>query len=203
MNTDFTEDGLRRVMISALQHYSYCARQCALIYVEQTYEQNIYTLRGDMAHERVHDAAQSETRDGVRIERGLPLWSERLGLSGAADVVELEGEPIERVTPIEYKQGGRHAQRHDDVQLCAQALCLEEMFGVKIERGYIYMHAQRKRREVVFDEALRALTERLVREVRALLSASHVPPPAADARCERCSLIDACMPHVIKRGGAT
>jgi CRISPR-associated exonuclease Cas4 len=197
---DYTEGGLRRVTISALQHYSYCPRQCALIHVEQTYDQNIYTLRGDMAHERVHDAAQSESRDGVRVERGLALWSEVWGLVGQSDVVELEGERATlRITPVEYKQGGRHAARHDDIQLCAQALCLEEMFGVHIKRGFVYQHQQRKRREVALDAALRALTARTILAVREQLERGAVPPPVADARCPNCSLIDACMPYVINR----
>jgi CRISPR-associated exonuclease Cas4 len=197
MDQDYTDGGLLRVSISALQHYSYCPRQCALIHVEQTYDQNIYTLRGDMAHARVHDEAQSERRDGVRIERGLRLWSEAWGLVGQADVVEFEGS---RITPVEYKQGGRHAERHDDVQLCAQALCLEEMFEASITRGFIYQHQQRKRREVALGDArLRELTRGIIEAVRGMLERMEVPGPVADGRCARCSLIDACMPHVLAR----
>ena len=117
---------LLQVPISALQHYVYCPRQCALIHVEQTFDDSVFTQRGQQLHERAHEAS-SETVDGVRVERAVPLWSERLGLVGVADVVEFDG-PV--VRPVEYKAGRRKPGRHDDVQVCAQALCLEEMLGI-------------------------------------------------------------------------
>ena len=119
----FTEEEF--VMISALEHWSYCPRQCALIHVEQTFDENLYTLRGRAVHKRV-DEPVVEEQAGVRIERALPLWSKALGLIGKADVVEFHGETV---YPVEYKHGPHREQEHDDLQLCAQALCLEEMTG--------------------------------------------------------------------------
>ena len=182
-------------MISALEHYSYCPRQCALIHVEQVFDENLYTLRGKRTHERAHDASEGATEEGLRIERGLSLFSERLGLVGKADVVEFhpDGTPY----PVEYKSGPRRRSRHDAVQLCAQAMCLEEMLGCEVPRGAVYHHASRRRRQVVFDEGLRSLTEEIVRAVRGMLLAATVPPPVADARCPKCSLFDACMPFAL------
>ena len=182
------------VMISALQHYSYCPRQCALIHVEQVFDENLYTLRGRRVHERAHDTDRA-LEDGVRIERGLSLFSERLGLVGKADVVEfsLGGTPY----PVEYKSGPRRGSKHDDVQLCAQAMCLEEMLERDVPRGAVYHYASRRRREIGFDEVLRSLTEEIVREVRRVLTTATVPPPVADARCPKCSLFDACMPFAL------
>ncbi len=182
------------VMISALQHYSYCPRQCALIHVEQVFDENLYTLRGKRVHERADDP-ESALEVGVRVERGLALFSERLGLVGKADVVEIsqDGTPY----PVEYKSGPRRGSKHDDVQLCAQAMCLEEMMGCGVPRGAIYHYASRRRREVVFDGDLRSLTEETVRAVRRMLLAGSVPPPVADARCPKCSLFDACMPFAL------
>ena len=181
-------------MISALQHHSYCPRQCALIHVEQVFDENLYTLRGKRVHERAHES-EGALEDGTRIERGLSLFSERLGLIGKADVVEFHpGEPPH---PVEYKSGPRRGSAHDDIQLCAQAMCLEEMLGRDVPRGAVYHYASRRRRGVLFDDALRSLTEETVRAVRRLLATSTVPPPVADARCPKCSLFDACMPFAL------
>ncbi len=184
-------------MISALEHYSYCPRQCALIHVEHVYDENLYTLRGNRAHERAHDPDESASEEGVREERGMPLFSERLGLVGKADVVEFDvsGTPY----PVEYKAGPRKENRHDDLQLCAQAFCLEEMLGHDVPRGAVFHHSSRRRREVVFGDTLRELTEETIRAVRELISTSTVPPPVADARCPKCSLFDACMPFTLAR----
>lgn len=183
------------VLISALQHYAYCPRQCALIHVEQTFEENLYTLRGRRVHERV-DIPDVETIEGVRVERALPLWSHRLGLTGIADVVEFleDGTPY----PVEYKSGPRKPRDADNLQLCAQAMCLEEMLGRPVPAGAIYHHASKRRREVRFDESLRSLVVETTREVRALLTAGQLTPPVADSRCPDCSLIDACMPYALQ-----
>ncbi len=193
MLREWADDEL--VMISALEHYSYCPRQCALIHVEQVFDENLYTLRGRRAHERVDDPKESALEEGVRVERGLPLFSERFGLLGKADAVEFcaGGTPY----PVEYKSGPRRRKRHDDLQLCAQAMCLEEMFGREVPRGAIYHHASHRRREVCFDEGLRSSTEKTIRAVRQLLVTATVPPPVADARCPKCSLFDACMPFAL------
>jgi len=182
------------VLISAIEHYSYCPRQCALIHVDQTYDENLYTIRGKLMHERVDSGDDLPIR-GVETLRGIPLWSERYGLRGKADAVEWrDGVPY----PVEYKVGRRKGT-HTDVQLCAQALCLEEMLGVSVPRGAIYYGATRKRREVVFDEPLRARMIELINAIRSMLIAQQLPPAPNDKRCGNCSLIHACLPAVVSQ----
>jgi len=187
------QDASDPIMISALEHWSYCPRQCALIHIEQTFDENLYTLRGQAVHKRV-DEPESEIVDGVRVERAVSLWSKRLGLIGKADVVEFHGETP---YPVEYKHGPRREKEHDDLQVCAQAMCLEEMTGKEVPRGAIYHHSSRRRREVVFSPALRRKVEEAIVEIRHMLGSGTLPPPVNDRRCEYCSLQESCMPSVI------
>jgi CRISPR-associated exonuclease Cas4 len=182
------------VLISALEHWSYCPRQCGLIHVEQVYDENVVTLRVSRAHQRV-DEALSTVENGKRVERALPVWSDALGLYGIADVVEFHADGA--VFPIEYKHGPRKANRHDDLQLCAQALCLEEMLGVPVPRGAVYSIQSKRRRDVAFSAKLREETRRAVEDVRAMLKSGVLPPPVSDARCPPCSLVDACVPATL------
>lgn len=189
----FSDD--ETVLISALEHFSYCPRQCGLIHSERIFDENVFTLRGRHAHERV-DEAHSVIEGRVRIERALPLWSERLGLIGKGDVVEFH--PDGSVIPVEYKNGPRRERQHDDVQLCAQALCLEEMLGATVEQGAIYSLQTHRRRTVTLDKELRSETRRLIADVRAMLnSRGPLPPALNDGRCPRCSLADACVPATV------
>jgi len=188
---DWSEEEL--VMISALEHYSYCPRQCALIHVEQTFDENLYTLRGRAVHERV-DQPVVQCQEGVRVERALPLWSKRLGLLGRADVVEFHGiVPY----PVEYKHGSKRQRAHDDLQLCAQAICLEEMMRQSVFRGAIYYYSSRRRREVEFTELLRKDVETATTEMRNMLAENIIPPPVNDHRCRHCSLQESCMPAAV------
>jgi CRISPR-associated exonuclease Cas4 len=192
MVLEWDTDGRIDVPISAIEHFSYCPRQCALIHVERTYEENAYTLRGNLAHERV-DSGVETVVEGVRVLRSIPLWSERYGLQGKADVVEFRGSvPY----PVEYKLGRPHGP-HADLQLCAQGLCLEEMLEVEVEAGAIFHHALRRRREVVFTHALRAQTIAAVDAIRAMIEAQRIPAAPNDARCDACSLRGACLPAVV------
>jgi CRISPR-associated exonuclease Cas4 len=184
------------IMISALEHWSYCPRQCALIHIEQTFDENIYTLRGRAVHKKV-DEPVVEEQAGMRIERALPLWSKNLGLVGKGDVVEFHGETP---YPVEYKHGPHREQEHDDLQLCAQALCLEEMTGQPVPRGAIYHHSSRKRREVEFTSGLRARVIEVTQAIRTMLVSKQLPPPVNDRRCTHCSLQESCMPSVINEG---
>lgn len=181
------------VMISALEHWGYCPRQCALIHIEQTFDENIYTLRGRMEHEWVHEG-QGEIREGVRIERGVALWSRRLGLVGKSDVVEFRGSTP---YPVEYKHGRQRRRSAAELQLCAQAMCLEEMLGLPVPRGAIFHQGSRRRTEINFDENLRARVEEAVVAVRALLASHTLPEPVNDARCDLCSLKESCLPEVL------
>ncbi len=181
-------------MISALQHYSYCPRQCALIHLEQTFAENLYTLRGRAVHKRVDEPA-TEAEAGVRIERALPLYSERLGLVGKADVVEFHAGGVPY--PVEYKHGPRREREHDDLQLAAQALCLEEMTGTPVRFGAIYHHSSRRRRGVEITDGLRQQVSETVAAIRAMLATGSLPPPINDERCRHCSLRDACQPEAV------
>lgn len=182
------------IMLSALQHWSYCPRQCALIHLEQAFDENVHTMRGNAVHERV-DTAGFETFEGVKSERALPVWSERLGLTGKCDVVEFH--PDGRIYPVEYKHGKKRSQTHDDLQLAAQAMCLEEMFGKSVEKGAIYHHSSRRRREVKITPELRQQVCDTVASIRAMLASGKLPPPVNDARCKECSLNDICQPQAM------
>lgn len=184
------------IMISALQHYSYCPRQCALIHMEQMFAENVHTLRGRFEHERV-DSLKHEVSAGVRVEYGLPVWNRRLGLTGKCDVVEFH--PDGSVYPVEYKHGKRKRWINDDLQLAAQAMCLEEALGGPVPKGAIYHQQSRRRREVVIDETLRQTVEAAAREIRQLLASDQLPPPVDDARrCPECSLRDICQPELAR-----
>lgn len=182
------------VPISALQHFSYCPRQCALIHVEQVFEENLHTMRGRAVH-RLVDTPDTHREYGVRIERALPLFSQRLGLTGKADVVEFgtDGTPY----PVEYKHGRKREKLHDDLQLAAQALCLEEMTGKAVPEGAIFHHSSRRRRTVRITAKLRGLVAELVPQVREMLKSHRLPPPVNDSRCRNCSLLDLCQPKLL------
>ena len=182
-----------RLMISALEHYAYCPRQCALIHVEQSYEENVYTLRGNRDHRRA-DEPETEIRDDVRVERALPLYSDEWGLTGRADVVEFDdGTPY----PVEYKHGTTRRHEPGRIQLCAQALCLEEMTGRSVPAGALYHTTSHRRQEVAFGEQLRADTRAVIDAVRTQLRKQTVPPPVNDDRCPPCSLQTVCMPDAV------
>ena len=191
----FAEDEL--VPISAVQHMLYCPRQCALIHIERQWAENRYTAEGRVLHQRA-DAGGKERRGDTRFERGVRLRSLRLGVSGVADVVEIHtgGRPF----PVEYKRGRPKAHRADEVQLCAQAMCLEEMLGTPVPEGALFYGRNRRRRVVVFDDELRALTERTIADTRRLLAEGETPlPEYAPGKCNTCSLNEICQPQ--KRHG--
>ncbi|HHY92560.1 MAG TPA: CRISPR-associated protein Cas4 [Firmicutes bacterium] len=195
---DFAAEGLEPVFLSALEHYSYCPRQCALIHLEQTFDENVYTLRGRAVHQRVHEV-NTISEEGVQIEQSLALWSNRLGLIGQADLVEFhEGVPF----PVEYKYG-KYREReieHAAVQLGGQAICLEEMTGITVAKGAVYCHSSHRRYEIAITPELRRRVETVTAAVRALLLAGELPPPVNDKRCLHCSLNSVCMPSAIGDG---
>ncbi len=185
------------VAVSAIEHYAYCARQCALIHVDQTFDENVYTMRGAQAHERI-DIPGSELVSGVRYERALPIWSDRLGLIGKADLVEFGPDgPF----PVEYKVGRRRSRGHrfrpEDLQVCAQAMCLEEMLGQQVPRGAIFYWTTRRRYPVECTAALRAAVEEAVAAIRVQLQSQRLPDAPDDARCKLCSLQVSCLPSVV------
>ena len=182
------------VPLSALQHWVYCPRQCGLIHLEQAFEDNIHTARGQAVHHLV-DAPGYEIKAGVKVERSLPLWSDRLGLIGKADLVEFH--PDGTVFPVEFKHGRKRQKTHDDIQLAAQAMCLEDMLGRPVPLGAIYHASSHRRREVAITPALRELVIETAEAIRAMLRAGVLPPPVFDARCRECSLKDICQPEAL------
>ena len=199
MTREFTESDL--LPISALQHLLFCERQCAFIHIEQIWNENRFTAEGRILHEKVHELGD-ETRAGVKISRALPLRSLKLGLSGVADVVEFHHDAetdIWRPFPVEYKRGKPKMEGCDTVQLCAQAICLEELLGVDVPKGAIFYGKTRRRLDVIFDDALRNFTAETAVRLHGLMRSGKTPPPKYDDRCERCSLIGECMPKALEQ----
>ena len=182
------------IPLSALQHWAYCPRQCGLIHLEQAFADNIHTARGQALHHLV-DEPGYEMKAGVRVERALPLWSDRLNLIGKADLVEFH--PDGTIFPVEFKHGRKREKVHDDIQLAAQALCLEEMLGRPVPNGAIYHASSHRRREVAITPELRRLVENTAAAIRAMLASGILPSPANDSRCRECSLKDICQPEAI------
>ncbi|MGE0315771.1 MAG: CRISPR-associated protein Cas4 [Lautropia sp.] len=190
--------------LSALQHWAYCPRQCGLIHLEQAFDDNLHTLRGNAVHAQV-DRPGFEVRRGLRVERALPLFSDRLALVGKADTVEFEadGTPY----PVEYKHGSRHKASDiaacDDLQLAAQAVCLQEMTGHVVPEGALFYSSSKRRRVVVIDGALLQRVADTAAKVRAMLGDGRLPPPTSDERrCRGCSLYDRCQPQALARMAA-
>ena len=188
------------IPLSALQHWAYCPRQCGLIHLEQAFDDNLHTLRGNAVHAQV-DKPGVDTAKGVRSERALPLWHDGLGLIGKADVVEFSpgGAPY----PVEYKHGNRHKAADiaacDDLQLAAQALCLEAITGQQVPEGALYYASSKRRRVVPITPALRQAVADTAQAVRSMLQGTRLPPPLtgelAAQRCRGCSLHDRCQPE--------
>ncbi|MCK9362876.1 MAG: CRISPR-associated protein Cas4 [Syntrophales bacterium] len=196
--TDEPLDNL--VMLSALQHYAFCPRQCALIHIEQIWQENVRTAEGRIMHEHVHEENHA-VRGDIRIDYGVSIRSLRVGLIGKADVVEfhrqLEGSWLP--FPVEYKRGKPKADNSDKVQLCAQAICLEEMLSVAIPAGALFYGQTKRRFDVSFDTALRRETEETARLTRELINSGITPPPVYSKRCENCSLISECLPKAMQK----
>ncbi|MCY4212505.1 MAG: CRISPR-associated protein Cas4 [Gammaproteobacteria bacterium] len=181
------------ISLSALQHMLYCPRQCALIHNEQQWAENEFTAEGRILHERV-DTGIRERRGEVTTARNVPLRSRRLGLVGFADLVEMHSG--KRPYPVEYKRGKPKVHRADEVQLCAQAICLEEMLDTCVPEGALFYGQNRRRKVVVFDEALRTLTEDVTTAARSLIRSGATPPATYENRkCSNCSLMQICQPR--------
>lgn len=191
----FTEDAL--LPISALQHLLFCERQCALIHIEGLWAENRLTAEGRLMHRRAHDAP-GEWKGDVRVTRGLAIRSLRLGLVGYADIVEFHPPQVpgaaQRPFPVEYKRGKPKAHDADRVQLCAQALCLEELLRVDVPEGALFYGQPKRRHEVTFDRDLRQLTEGAASRLHALVASGRTPSAKREPKCDACSLIELCMP---------
>lgn len=196
---------VEQIPLSALQHWCYCPRQCSLIHLEQVFDDNVHTLRGQAVHAKA-DQPGVETAKGVRVERALPLWHDALGLIGKSDVVEFlaGGVPY----PVEYKHGSRNKASDiaacDDIQLAAQALCLEAMTGKPVNEGALYYATSRRRRVVPITAQLRVDVARIADAIRQMLASGKLPPPLnaeqAARRCKACSLQERCQPQATHAG---
>lgn len=200
VNKIYSEDDL--IHVSALADFTFCERRTALHFIEMIWDENIFTAEGRILHERVHED-QFEMREGIRIERGIPLKSQRLGLIGKADVVEFYKKSESNSWlpfPVEYKRGHLRHERSFEVQLCAQALCLEEMLGVDVPAGAIFYGKTRRRMDVAFDDALRKETEETAHRLREFIKAGKTPKAEYSKKCESCSLKELCMPKTLGGG---
>lgn len=183
------------IPISALNQYVFCPRRCALMYVEGMWSDNEHTVIGSLLHDKA-DKPGYEMEEETLIIRALPLFSRRYGLSGKADIVEFHNKvPL----PVEYKKSKKQKWGNDDVQLCAQALCLEEMFQTGVQKGYLYHAGSKRRREVHFNENLRKMTIKIINEVRKLLNTRQNPPAVLAPKCEGCSLHSVCLPELTQK----
>lgn len=182
------------IPLSALQHFVFCPRQCALIHLEQAWADNRLTAEGNLLHERV-TTGETSVRAGTRAFRNVALRCAGLGLSGYADVVEFEAGS-DTPFPVEYKRGRAKPHDADRVQLCAQALCLEEMLGLAVPEGALFYGEPRRREAVAFTPALRERTERVVADLRAMLASGRTPAPEPGPKCRNCSLVGICRPDL-------
>lgn len=200
MSERFSDDAL--LPISALQHYIYCPRQAALIHLEQVWADNRFTAEGNALHKKAH-SAEDESRPGVRITRSLPVVSHALGMVGQCDIVEFHDNGD--VIPVEYKRGRPQKHRADEVQLCAQACCLEAMLDCAIEFGFIFYGQKKRRKKIAFDASLRSMTKQTAVALHEMIASEKTPLAIYESRkCDSCSLIDICKPHAfrLKRGAA-
>lgn len=206
----YSEDDL--IPVSALADFTFCERRAALHFIENVWKDNIFTAEGTIIHDRVDDASASEVRGNVRIARSVWLRSLALGLVGKADVVEFHktetgGVKLEGISglwlpfPVEYKRGLLRHERSFEVQLCAQAICLEEMLGGNIPSGAIFYGQTRRRMDVFFDSKMRTETEEAAKKIHELIASGITPPPVYSAKCKKCSLVELCLPKISKKAG--
>ena len=196
------------LMISGIQHYIFCRRQWSLIHIEHQWKDNIFTIEGDIIHEKCHDELFREKRKNLIVARGMRVYSSSMGVTGQCDVVEfhkcedgavlfgLDGRWLP--TPVEYKRGREKADTSDMAQLCAQAICLEEMLCCEIEKGYIYYDDVHRREEVLFTEDLREGVKKTFREMHNFYRAGYVIKGKYNKKCDKCSLKDICLPVILK-----
>jgi len=202
------EDDL--IPLSSLSQYYYCPRRAALLLVDQQWADNQFTAEGTLIHQRVHQEGREKRGPSLAL-RGLWLRSLRLGLIGKADCVEMQAaaegvrlpgyEGTWQLHPVEFKHGERRDETEYEVQLCAQAMCLEEMLGCRIAEGYIFYEADHRRQAVLLDDRLRKMVEEGARQLQAMLKAGQIPPPRRSARCKGCSMVDICLPRARRGSG--
>lgn len=200
------------LMLSGIQHYAFCPRQWALIHIEQQWQENYFTVDGNIMHENAHDGDKKEKRKNVLITRGMPVFSRTLGASGACDVVEFHTDK-EGITlkshegrylpvPVEYKRGKPKEHDADVLQLCAQAICLEEMLVCRIEKGYLFYGETKRRLEILFDEEIRGRVREAFEKMHDYYDRRHTPKATVIKSCKSCSLAEICIPKLRKASSA-
>lgn len=197
------------LQISGLQHFQFCRRQWALIHLEQQWAENLRTVEGELLHRRAHDASQRERRGELVITRDMRVFSAVLGISGSCDVVEFKkneiGVPLSGMEgkyqpyPIEYKRGSPRTDDANHLQLCAQAMCLEEMLCCEISEGALYYGEIRRREKILFTEELRQEVKKAVEEMHQLYQRGYTPKVRPSKSCNACSLKDLCLPKLMKK----
>ncbi len=197
------------IMLSGIQHFCFCKRQWALIHIDMLWEENLFTTEGEIMHEKCHDSSLSESRKNVIISRGMPIFSRRLGISGECDVVEfikdsnginINGKNgLYKVYPVEYKRGKPKENNSDILQLCAQAICLEEMMVCTIEEGALFYGETRRRQKVIFTDELRSEVEKNFEHMHQYMKNSHIPKVKPTKGCNSCSLKNLCLPKLLKK----
>jgi CRISPR-associated exonuclease Cas4 len=203
MAINYPEDEL--LALSGIQHFSFCERQWALIHVENQWAENLRTVEGKHLHERVDDPYFTEIRKDVKVIRAVPLVSWKLGLYGVADAIEYQYLPNQSSLPviriIEYKRGKPKPDERDEVQLCAQAMCLEEMQCIELDYGFMFYGETRHRHKVEFSEKLRERVNLLAGKMHDFLAKGITPMPTKNKKCKNCSLVDLCVPSLGKKKG--
>lgn len=204
--TEYKEEDF--LLLSGIQHFVFCKRQWALIHIEQQWQENLRTVEGEILHEKTHDNTIKETRGDLIVSRGMGVFSSSLGLSGTCDVVELHRDPngvtifgregTYKPVPVEYKRGKPKEDESDALQLCAQAMCLEDMLLCKIPEAFLYYGETKHRLKIVLDDVLREQVKTIVREMRELYDKRHTPKVKLSKGCKACSLTEICMPKLCK-----
>lgn len=190
-----TDSGTYRVPLSALEHYAYCPRQAALIHVEGVFTDDVNTVRGHIAHERVDKpGVRATAAPGMRQHYAVPVWRAAVGLYGRCDVVEIGNG---RAVPVEHKIGAYRPGGAADLQAAAQAVCLREMLDLDVPFAEVFTHADRRRHRVELTDDIVQSVSDIAAAIRELLAAPSLPVPPADNRCRRCSLLDDCLPHAL------
>jgi len=195
----YSEDDF--LQLSALQHFVFCQRQCALIHIEQTWFENVLTVEGRIMHENVHEEHVKNV-SSIRIVHGIPLHSFKMGLSGKADTIEfrkIKDNSKWIPLPVEYKRGKPKSDDSDKIQLCAQALCLEETMKIKIPRGALFYGRTRHRLNIIFDNVLRQKTKETAKKLHIFIEKGKTPPPVYTPKCKSCSFVDECLPKTMSK----
>jgi len=197
MVSNYSDDDL--LPLSGIQHYAFCPRQWALIHIENQWAENVLTVEGKILHEKADDPYSAETRQGVKTVRALPVVSRELGLFGVVDVMEINDSTTgqgRKMIIVEYKRGRPKPDERDEVQICAQAMCVEEMQGVSLQYGFLFYGQTRRRVQVEYSPQLRQKVKEYAAQMHDIFKTGKTPPAIKSKKCRNCSLADLCVPDL-------